>query len=129
VKEKNFDRNARLEAEIRATISDLLRLDIKDPRLAEVSISSVRLSGDRTSARVFFSVLGDEERARQAADGFAAAASFLRLQLGRRMRLRTVPALHFQRDVSYEHGDRMERLFDRLHANGLLGEDSSKEEP
>jgi len=64
---------------------------------------------------VYFSIFGDEERQRQAADGFGAASSFLRGQLGRRMRLRVLPSLEFHRDDSFEYGDRIERLFERLH--------------
>ncbi len=114
VTRRSFDRNARLEGEVRATLSELLLSEVKDPRLSDVSVSAVRLSADRTSARVFFSVIGGDERERQAADGFAAASAFLRRELGRRMRLRTVPALSFERDASYVYGDRIERLFDRL---------------
>ena len=111
---KSFDRNARLEGEIRAVLSELLLHDMNDPRLANVTVSVIRLSADRTHARVYFSIIGDAERERQAGDGFAAAASFVRRELGRRMRLRTVPTLEFHRDTSYEYGDRMERLFERL---------------
>lgn len=114
MKTQSFDRNQRLEGELRAVLSDLLRFDVNDPRLTDVTISTIRLTPDRSHARVFFSVLGDAERERQAADGFAAASSFMRREMGRRMRLRTVPSLEFQRDTSYEYGDRMERLFDRL---------------
>ena len=111
---KSFDRNQRLEGEIRAVLSEMLRFDVKDPRLADVTVSAIRLSADRNHARVFFSVIGDHERERQAGDGFAAAASFLRGQLGKRMRLRSVPTLEFLRDSSFEYGDRMERLFNEL---------------
>ena len=114
MKTQSFDRNQRLEGELRAVLSDLLRFDVNDPRLTDVTISTIRLTPDRSHARVFFSVLGDAERERQAADGFAAASSFMRREMGRRMRLRTVPSLEFQRDTSYEYGDRMERLFERL---------------
>ena len=109
-----FERNQRLEGEIRAVLSDLLRFEVNDPRLADVTVSVIRLTPDRSHARVYFSVLGDAERERQASDGFAAAASFMRRELGRRMRLRTVPSLEFSRDTSYEYGDRMERLLDEL---------------
>ena len=115
-----FDRNSRLEGEIRSVLADLLRLKVKDPRLAEVTVSTIRLSPDRSKARVYFSVIGDEERERQAGDGFAAAAPFMRRQLGQRMRLRVVPSLEFHRDSSYEYGDRMERHFDRLADEGLI---------
>lgn len=123
MQDKTYERNPRLEGEIRAVMSDLLRFEVNDPRLTDVTISGIKLSADRAKARVYFSVLGDEERERQAGDGFAAAAPFLRRQLGKRMRLRVVPSLEFLRDESYEYGDRMERLFDRLADQGLLPHD------
>lgn len=119
---QSFSRNARLEGEIRTVLAELLLHGVKDPRLEGVAVSGVRLSADRSLARIFFSVLGDDEAVRRAADGFAAATSYFRRELGRRMRLRTVPTLEFSRDASYEYGDRMERLFDRLHRDGTLPE-------
>ena len=124
MRDKTFDRNARLEGEIRSVLAGLLLDGVKDPRLAQVTISSIRLSADRSKAQVYFSVVGDAERERQAGDGFAAAAPFLRRELGQRMRMRVVPTLEFRRDTSYEYGDRMERLFDRLSDEGLLRPDS-----
>ena len=121
MRDKTFDRNARLAGEIRAVLAGLLLDGVKDPRLAQVTISSIRLSADRSKAQVYFSVVGEAERERQAGDGFAAAAPFLRRELGQRMRMRVVPTLEFRRDTSYEYGDRMERLFDRLSDEGLLG--------
>jgi len=125
---KSFERNARLEGEIRSVLSNLLRSEVNDPRLADVTVSTIRLSADRSKARVFYSVIGDPEQEREAGDGFAAAAPFMRRQLGQRMRLRVVPSLEFHRDTSYEYGDRMERLFDRLSDEGLLpGGDDAKD--
>jgi ribosome-binding factor A len=112
---RDFERNDRLTGAIRAVLSELLLQDVNDPRLEGVVVSGVSINRDRTQARVFFSVVGDEERERQAADGFAAAASFLRREMGRRMRIRTVPTLEFTRDRSFAYGDHMERVFDRLH--------------
>jgi ribosome-binding factor A len=117
---QTFSRNDRLSGEIRSELSRLLQLEINDPRLDGVVISGVRLTADRSHATVFFSVVGDEERERQAADGFEAAGAFLRREMGRNMRLRTVPTLEFERDTSFEYGDKMERLFDRLHDEGKL---------
>ena len=128
VNHKNYARNPRLEGEIRSVLSDLLRSEVNDPRLADVTVSSIRLSADRSRARVYYSVIGDVEREREAGDGFAAAAPFMRRQLGRRMRLRVVPSLEFFRDTSYEYGDRMERLFDRLSDEGLLADTDRSEE-
>ena len=114
------ERNARLQGEIRNVLAELLLHEVNDPRLSGVTVSGVRLTADRSKARVYFSVIGDAERERQAGDGFKAASGFLRRELGRRMRLRIVPTLEFIRDASYEYGDRMERLLDRLHAEGEI---------
>ena len=119
---QTYSRKDRLEAEFRAILTELLMREVNDPRLDGVVVSVVRLSADRTHAQVFYSVVGDDERERQAGDGFAAAAAFLRRELGKRMRLRTIPTLDYARDTSYEHGDRMERLFDKLHADGAISE-------
>lgn len=125
---REFDRNDRVTGQIRAVLSELLLQEVNDPRLDGVVISGVRVNRDRTQAEVFFSVIGDDERERQAADGFAAAANFLRRELGRRMHIRTVPSLEFRRDTSFEYGDRMERLFDRMHDEGVLP-DGDEETP
>lgn len=130
---KSFERNARLEGEIRSVLSDLLRSEVNDPRLTNVTVSTIRLSADRSKASVYYSVIGDPEREREAGDGFTAAAPFMRRQLGQRMRLRVVPSLEFLRDTSYEYGERMERLFDRLSDEGLLpktdDDDNGTEDP
>ena len=116
----SFDRNARLQEAIRSTLTELLMFEVKDPRLEAVTISGVRLSGDRAYAKVYFSLIGDEKREAYAGEGFAAASSFLRRELGHRMRLRIVPELRFLRDTSYEYGDHMERVLEKLHEEGLI---------
>jgi ribosome-binding factor A len=121
VTRRSHERNQRLEGEIRTVLAELLRHDVKDPRLADVTVSVVRLSPDRSSARVYFSLIGEPERERQAGDGFRAAAPYMRRELGRRMHLRTVPTLEFERDSSYEYGDRMERVFERLRSGDQPG--------
>lgn len=115
-----FDRNQRLASEIRTVLSEALIHKVNDPRLEGVVISTVRLNRDKTLAKIYFSVVGDEERERRAADGFDAASPFLRGELGRRMRMRALPALEFSRDDSFAYGDKLERLFDQLHSEGVF---------
>ena len=107
-------RRARLSHAIRDALSEMLLGEMKDPRLAGVVISAVELSGDMKSARAYFSVIGDEERERQAADGLAQAAAFMRRQVGRRLRIPNSPELEFLRDRGFERADRMQRLLDDL---------------
>lgn len=108
-------RKMRLEESLREALSSLLLQEAKDPRLAGVVISAVALSGDLKQAKAFFSVFGDAERERQAAEGLEQAKGFLRSALRRLLSIDTVPELIFLRDKGYEHADRVARILDRLH--------------
>ncbi len=114
-------RRERLAEAMREVLSELLLTEIKDPRLAGVVISAVDLSGDLKLARAFFSVFGDDERVRQAADGLQQARGFLRRESGRRMRLHNPPELEFRRDKGFERADRVQRLLDEVTGHRAQG--------
>ena len=107
-------RKHRLAEAMRELLSELLLTEVKDPRLAGVVVSAVELSGDTKFARAFFSVYGDAERERQAADGLQQARHFLQRQVGRRIRLHNAPELEFRRDLGFERSDRVQRILDEL---------------
>ncbi len=117
-------RRERLAEAMREALSELLLTQVKDPRLAGVVISAVELSGDLKLARAFFSVIGDEERERQAADGLTQARGFLRRESARRMRLHSPPDIEFKRDKGFERADRIARVLDRIHETEARGEES-----
>ena len=110
-------RRERLAEAMREVLSELLLTEIKDPRLAGVVISAVELSGDLKLARAYFSVFGDEERERQAADGLQQARGFLRRESSRRMRVHNPPDLEFRRDKGFERADRIQRILDEVTAH------------
>ncbi|HLE61056.1 MAG TPA: 30S ribosome-binding factor RbfA [Thermoanaerobaculaceae bacterium] len=114
-------RRERLAEAMREVLSELLLTEIKDPRLAGVVISAVELSGDLKLARAFFSVFGDEERERQAADGLQQARGFLRRESGRRMRVHNPPDLEFRRDKGFERADRVQRILDQVTGHRAQG--------
>lgn len=100
---------------LRQEISQLLAREIKDPRLnGIISITGVSAAGDLRSARVYISVMGQEQAKREALDGIRSAAAFLRRELRDRITLRHTPHLTFHLDDSIEEGDRVLRLMDRL---------------
>jgi len=107
-------RHERLAHAIRDVLSELLLVESKDPRLHGVVVSSVELSGDLKRAVAYFSVIGDAERERQAADGLQQARYFLQRQVGRRIRLHNPPELEFRRDRGFERSDRVQRILDEL---------------
>jgi ribosome-binding factor A len=108
-------RRERLAAAVRETLSQVLLREVKDPRLDGVVISAVEFSGDLKLARAFFSVLGDEERERQAAEGLKQATGFLKRQLSRELRMHNPPDLEFRRDLGFERADRVQRILDQIH--------------
>jgi ribosome-binding factor A len=114
-------RRERLAEAMREVLSELLLTEIKDPRLAGVVISAVELSGDLKLARAYFSIFGDEERERQAADGLQQARGFLRRESGRRMRTHNPPDLEFRRDKGFERADRVQRILDEVTGRRAQG--------
>jgi ribosome-binding factor A len=86
---------ARLNASLRDLLSELLARRVRDPRVEPVTLTGVEVSGDLSVAKVFYSVLGGEEVQRTAQRGLESVAGFLRGEVGRRLRLRTIPQLRF----------------------------------
>ncbi len=97
----------------------LIAEEVRDPRLrplAALSITAVQVSGDLGVARVFFDVLDPSMNRERVAAGFAASAARIRQLLGKRVKMRRIPELRFEWDVSVERGRSMEALFDELAA-------------
>ena len=98
---------------IRQELAQLLERDVKDPRVGFATVTSVILTGDLRSARVYVSILGDQEQKRQGMEGLTAAANFLRYQLAHRLNLRYTPSIEFHLDRSEEVNQRLDELLRR----------------
>ena len=105
-------RSARIADEIQRALAELIRLEVRDPRIGMVTLTGVELSGDQSHAKVFFTALGAPSDAADAAEGLQRAAGFLRSELAHRLTIRKVPELHFEFDESVERGVRLSRLID-----------------
>jgi ribosome-binding factor A len=91
-------------AQVREEIMEIIRRDLKDPRIGFVSITQVRMSPDLRSARVRISVLGDETEQKQTLAGLRSATGLIRHELGRRLEnLKFAPELRFELDPSIEY--------------------------
>ena len=110
---KDYSRSRRISEQIQRELAELVRLELKDPRVTGLlTITDVEVSADQSHAKVFFTLLGDETRVKETTTGLARAAGFLRTQLAQRMKLRTVPTLEFKYDASVERGMKLSRLID-----------------
>jgi ribosome-binding factor A len=117
---KDYPRSRRIAEQIQRELSDIIRLELKDPRVGMVTITDVEVTSDHEHAKVFFTRLGNLA---DAADkpvvtrALEHAAGFLRSELAHRMRLRIVPQLHFEYDESVERGVRLSKLIDEAVGN------------
>jgi ribosome-binding factor A len=106
-------RLARIADQIQRELSELIREEMRDPRVKKlVTVTGVELTRDQSHAKVFFTVLGTPEDVQACGEGLARAAGFLRAGLAHRLSTRTVPDLHFAYDESIERGVRLSRLID-----------------
>jgi ribosome-binding factor A len=115
-------RVARLNEQFKRELTALLRSEVKDPRIGLITITDVEVTADLYHAKVYFTLAGDEEDRQQVLEGLRAATGFLRGELGRRMRIRRAPDLHFTFDNTLEHAMHIERLLREARAGSVSGE-------
>ena len=117
-------RHLRVAEQVQRELAELLRTEIKDPRVGMVTLTGVEVTADLAHAKVFFSTLvGGGERAETLA-GLRRASGFLRSLLGRRLRTHNTPELHFEFDPSLEDGAKLAKLIDDAVATALPPEPS-----
>lgn len=110
---KEFSRGQRVAEQIRRELAELIRLEVKDPRIGFISLTDVELTPDYAHAKVYFTSMTGEEGLDEILTGLRRASGFLRRELGRRVRIHTTPELHFHYDRSVEEGSRLSSLIDR----------------
>ncbi|MCY4145415.1 MAG: 30S ribosome-binding factor RbfA [Chloroflexi bacterium] len=114
----------RMNDRIQHILSQLLQRDIADPRLRDVTITEVQLDPELVVAKVYVSAMGDESREIEVMKGFRRARGFLRRELGKRIRLRHTPELHFDWDHTLAHADRINQLIAGLNIPAQTEADS-----
>jgi ribosome-binding factor A len=98
---------------IQRELSELIRLELRDPRVGMLTITSVDVSPDLSHAKVFITLL-EKARLEDTLQGLRRASGYLRSQLAKRMKLYTTPELRFDYDESVERGDHLSRLIDSV---------------
>jgi len=107
-------RSERLGELLKEEISEILRRELKDPRVGFVSVTDVEVSSDLRHAKVFVSILGDEVSREETMRALESATGFVRSEVGRRIRLRHTPEIVFRLDKSIERGARVFELLSEI---------------
>jgi ribosome-binding factor A len=110
---REVPRARRVAEQVQRTLAEMLRREVRDPRLKPVTITHVRVSPDLTHAWVYFLILTGETHDPLQLEILTEAARRLRGPLGRALRLRVAPELHFQPDEELERGNRLGDLITR----------------
>ncbi|ADL05515.1 30S ribosome-binding factor RbfA [Lacrimispora saccharolytica] len=112
---KNSIKNTRINMEVQRELSDIIRLEIKDPRIHPMTtVVSAQVTPDLKYCKAFISILGDEEAGKATIEGLKSAEGYIRRELARRVNLRNTPEIKFILDQSIEYGVNMSRLIDEV---------------
>lgn len=123
---KPFARAERVSTQIQRILSEVLKKEIRDPRLELAVITGVKTASDLKSARIYFSTPGGETARMQASEGFQKARAFIKRELAQRLGLRYMPDIKFFYDESFDYGARIENVLKTIHAD--YGSDPSSTE-
>jgi ribosome-binding factor A len=127
----------RVGDQLRQELADLIAREVHDPGIGFLTITYVKVTPDLQQARVYYTTIGDEKARKESDRALHRAIPFLRRQLGRRLRLKHVPALDFFYDESIERQDRIERIMldiqaereEHPHLNDLAAGNDDSNEP
>ena len=121
----SFDRTARISSQVQQIVARVLAFEVKDPRVAGITVTDVEVSPDLREAKVFVAAPAEADRRPGIMAGLDRARGFIRRQLGRELRARVTPNLTFRWDESIEYGARIEAKLRELG----LGSTRAPEEP
>lgn len=122
---KNSIKNTRINGEVQRELSEIIRTEIKDPRVSGsmISVVSVEVTPDLKYCKAYISVLGGEGMAEEAIAGLKSAVGYIRRELAHRINLRNTPEISFILDQSIEYGVHMSKLIDQV-----VGDQSEEDE-
>ena len=113
----------RMSERIHQILSQLLLREISDPRLQDITVTDVTLDPELMYAKVYVSAMGDEDRESEVMQGLRRAGGYLRREVGKRIRLRNTPELHFYWDSTLAHADRINAIISRLDIPAEVSDD------
>lgn len=109
-------RVGRVAQEIQKEVNDILRKRVRDPRVQNVTITDVDVTGDLQQATIFYSTLETEnDKQKETQEGLEKASGLIRKELGTRLQIYKTPELFFKRDESVEYGSRIDKLLNELN--------------
>ena len=110
----SFNRSKRVSGHIHKALTDILRRDIKDPRISMVTITRVKMTNDLRIARIYFALTGSKKTIEDAQAGFNSARGYLKRTLAQQLGLRYMPDIEFFYDDSFDYASQIDELLRSL---------------
>ncbi len=118
---RGYARSERVNDQVQRDLSEIIRSELKDPRVGMVTITGVEVTPDYAHATVFFTLMTGKSSVEDTLFGLRKSAGFLRSELGKRIKIHQIPELHFKYDESLERGISLSALIDQ--ANSVRAKD------
>ena len=112
-----FKRKDRVGDQIKKEVSQIIQRELKDPGIGFVTITGVELSPDLKNARIFYSVLGDEQKRQKSDQALQRAVFFIQHEIGKKMRLKYTPKIQFVYDLTLEKGATIEKVLEKIRSS------------
>ena len=126
---KNSVKNTRINGEVQKVLSEIIRTEIKDPRVAPwTSVVAVEVAPDLKTCKAYISVLGSKEEQEDTYKGLKSAEGYIRRELAHTMNMRNTPEITFIMDQSIEYGVNMSHKIDEIIAMDQKKSQASEEE-
>jgi len=112
-----MQRHERLEQDVKIALSNIITYEVKEPSVTGlISVTDVKITPDQKYAKVYISIFGKQNK-QKVIDALKKATGFIKLELGKRVRMRNIPSIMFELDDSIEYGDHMDKLIDEVIRN------------
>ena len=118
-----YSRSERVKQTLKEEISKILEYELKDPRIGMVTVTRVELTNDLRHAKVYFSVMGDDNKKEQARKGVESATGFVKKLIGQRIRLKFLPEITFKYDDSIEYAQHISEVLEKIKKQEKGNED------
>jgi ribosome-binding factor A len=120
---REFKRQDRLRDQIKREVADILLYTVKNPKLGFVTVTGVEVSKDLKYAKVFYTAMGSNVEKAQSARTLERVKGVIRAELGKRLKLRSIPILSFHIDRSLDYGEKIDSLLDEIKRDDGLEDD------
>ena len=117
----------KLQELIKQEMSKMLLREIKDPRIGFVTVTDVEMTGDLREAKIFVSIMGNDEQVKESMKGLQSALGFIRREIGRRIKIRFTPEISFALDTSLDYSEHIQKILLDIEKDGVKQNENNAE--